>query len=101
MKKIIIIALLNLCASYVFSQGLALNCNNFTQSGIYPIAANPVSSSNCPFTGGNGTMIVSRPNNGIYPTVVMQSIISESAIVYARYRTESLVWQSWVNNQES
>ena len=95
MKKLFV-ALLAFGSFSAFGAGAALNCNSITTAGNYPIASNPVSSTNCPTITSNGTMTVSRPNNGVYPTVVMQDLITSAGQLFTRYRNESATWSSWV-----
>lgn len=100
MKKILIMLMVGAIGTVV-GAGLDLNYNNYTQAGVYPLASNPITvESNPPIGLAPGTLIVTRPNNGIYPTQVEQTAFyTESGtrtVIFSRNRNESLVWGNWV-----
>lgn len=99
MKKLLTL-LLAATIGTAIAAGTAIDYNVYTQSGIYPLAGSPASVANGPSIGNApGTLLVVRPNNGIYPTQVQQTgIYLESGnrtIMLTRNRNESLVWSSW------
>lgn len=100
MKKLLTVLMVGTFSTAI-AAGLDLNYNSYTQSGIYPLASNPITvESNPPIGLAPGTLIVTRPNNGIYPTQVEQTAFyTESGtrtIIYSRNRNESLIWGNWV-----